>query len=135
MRCLLLLLVLAGSSGALLAQVRFAPTSNPQERSRQTELAGLLSRSVPYLAPDTYAVWWDEVVEICQCEPKVRSDDLNWRKMVDAAQHERGAFWGGVNVMFIMGDDINDRLVIRHEMLHAVLGGDPDHRAKAWKRL
>lgn len=134
MRSLVLLVALAFAP-VLRAQVSFTPAASSHEKRLQRELNNLIQQSTPYLAPDDYQQWWSQVDSVCGCEPLVQLEQLQWRKMFSTVTSERGAFWGTINVMFIHDADIYSAKVIRHEMLHAMLNGDPDHRHPAWKKL
>lgn len=131
MRYLLLLLLLVQPLGAQ----TFVPASSRDDRAKQVKLANLLRESVPYAAPEMYQTWWDETRIVCDCSPRVQFTDLQWRSLVGSDLHERGEYWTGIDVVFVLSADTRNPDVIRHEMLHAMLGGDEGHKNKAWRRF
>src|ERR1051326_269860 len=98
----------------------------------------LAAKSTLYAAPPEYEKWWSEVVKDCGCEPQVRLSDIWWMQVnaatFDCIEHDgcHGSYWPDMTSAFIRHDDIHHAMIVKHEMLHAILGGDPQHAHKAW---
>ena len=104
-------------------------------QARERQLHDLIALSVPYSAPPQYDQWWTETRALCNCTPKVQLADLQWRLMADSKPHDRGSYWTGVDVVFMEPPDDRNPDVVKHEMLHAMLGGDPDHTNAVWRHF
>jgi hypothetical protein len=87
--------------------------------------------------PDSYADWWQNTQ---QCAG--RQGDLSrisWFMVPDHASflYENakydGYWWNGVHWILLAGEKVNDPLIVRHEMLHELLGRG-DHPADYFQR-
>lgn len=132
---LVYLLGMVACAPAARGPVRFTPATTSREWSSQQRLTSLLRASTPYAPLDSYGAWWNEVRVICECKPKLQLDALQWRSIVSTGLYERGEYWGGIDVVFILSADTHTPSVVQHEMLHAMLGGDESHQHRAWRRL
>jgi hypothetical protein len=95
--------------------------------------------STTYVPPPEYAVWWQAVVAECDCTPAVELSAIAWQR-VDAATFEcanglrcHGYYIPSLVQAFIVAGDVDREVVVKHEMRHAILGGDPEHRHPSWR--
>jgi len=99
----------------------------------------LVQSSVPYVPPAAYTAWWADVVRDCNCTPKVELTSIWWERVdrpsFDCIEHDRcrGSYIPDLNAAFIAAPDTLREIIVKHEMRHAVLGGDPTHRALLWR--
>jgi hypothetical protein len=124
LRSLVLLAVTA--AGALLAAPRLRAQQQPT-----ASMAWAVSThraSTWFAAPPEYRGWWDDLVAACECKPAVSFDLVAFQRLpgntfaCDDRHRCYGAFVQGYNVLFIAAAHLRDRLVVEHEMLHAILG-------------
>lgn len=98
---------------------------------------------VPVTPPKVYAKWWRQVVRDCHCTPAVPFERLSWFSVKGHSfpcikDDCVGAFvWNdsaGVPPTILLAKwATGDPRIVRHEMLHAVLGGDLTHRNPLWR--
>lgn len=93
----------------------------------------LLDGAVPFSAPTEYRSWWAST-EACSGRTG-DFESIEWYTVPGASMDtdigEKVGFWArhdGLSTITIAGDYLDHELVIRHEMLHELLGrdGHPD---------
>ena len=82
--------------------------------------------------PPAYTLWWPETE---QCSS--RSGDFGRVSWYETAFFADGVFtklgeWNSRREITIVTSAIMDRQVVRHEILHDLLGGDGDHEDRSW---
>ena len=88
-----------------------------------------LQRFVP---PEGYRGWW-ETVEACSS----RSGDFDLVRWCQAdvmviGGKDGSGFWEPPHDITVVNTAKGNASVVRHEMLHDLLRGDPDHEDEAW---
>ncbi len=87
-----------------------------------------------FVPPEEYRTWW-ETVEACSS----RSGDFELVRWFQADGIViRGkvvlGFWESPHDITVVKTVKEEAFVVRHEMLHDLLRGDPDHEHRAWSR-
>jgi hypothetical protein len=83
--------------------------------------------------PDSYADWWKATQECAGIQGDLSR--ITWFVIPGHASflYENGKYdgywWNGVHWILLAGEKVNDPLIVRHEMLHELLGRG-DHPAE-----
>ena len=99
----------------------------------------LEATSTLYLAPAEYAKWWQEVVAECACVPAIDLSSIAWLRVhaptFECADMLRcyGYYVPSLGEAFVVAADTLRASTIKHEMRHAILGGDPLHQHPSWR--
>jgi hypothetical protein len=92
----------------------------------------------PLVPPPPYSAWWAEVAASCDCTPATTLSAIAWYVVPGETFTYRGmqsaAAWDEDNLIVLARRWRDSKAVVQHEMLHAILGGDPQHRHAAWLR-
>jgi len=114
------------------------PTLGAAQSLEQRWLA-LQNTSASYEPPPEYAGWWQAVVAECDCIPAVELPTIAWQR-VDATTFEcvvglrcRGYYIPSLAQAFVVSADTLRESTVKHEMRHAILGGDPEHQHPSWR--
>ena len=88
----------------------------------------------PLVPLQEYRGWW-EIVEACSS----RSGDFDLVRWYEASGIVvRGevalGLWEPPHDITVVNTVKENAFIVRHEMLHDILGGDPDHKDEAWLR-
>jgi hypothetical protein len=86
----------------------------------------------PFAPLPVYAEWWSQLQV---CSARVASmDRIEWF-MADGLT-QNGALvlgkWEEPHRITVLANQIESESVVKHEMLHDLLNGDPDHQGPAW---
>lgn len=86
----------------------------------------------PFSPPEDYAAWW-EATETCS-ELAGDFEALEWFLATWITQDGSIAYgaWRPPHRIVIVRGYEDDELIVRHEMLHDLLSGDPDHSSPLW---
>ena len=122
-----LLLVLA----SILGVACFASPAYGQKQSREAEyrqeLVVWLSTTQPIATPAEWRVWWDSLTTECECHPAVAFEQLHISILprtfkVPRSMREVAGAWIGAGYVVFAQDFLTDPRVVKHEMLHVMLG-------------
>lgn len=115
--------------------------SAAQAQRMERHWQALEATSTLYEAPAEYAKWWQDVLAECGCTPAIVDlASIAWQRVptvtFECADGLRcyGYYIPSLAEAFIGAADTLRQSTIKHEMLHAVLGGDPEHRHRSWHR-
>jgi hypothetical protein len=116
---------------AVVAGCRETPLAPPLTPPELPEAAEALT------PPASYAEWW-QATEQCA---GLRGDlsRLTWfdlpgrTSFVYGSAQYNGYWWNGVHWILLAGEKVNDPFIVRHEMLHELLGRG-DHPAEYFQR-
>lgn len=116
---------------ALAPACREMPLAPPLNRPELPAAAEALTQ------PDNYRDWW-QATEQCA---GLRGDlsRLTWFELPGRTSFVYGGaqynayWWNGVHWILLAGEKVNDPLIVRHEMLHELLGRG-DHPAEYFQR-
>jgi hypothetical protein len=125
--------------GTIVTILLLSTLASPSTAQREQHVANrrdvewLFKNSPQYVAPVQYDVWWDELVLACGCTPVTISASIVWRdapsrgfacpvgEAMDANTLCVGQ-WLNSGDIFIATRYRLDERVVKHEMLHAILG-------------
>lgn len=82
--------------------------------------------------PTSYRAWW-AATETCSGRSG-RVERIEWFLATSIVSNGALAFgaWTPPHQIVIVSGFENDETIVRHEMLHDLLDGDSEHRARAW---
>jgi len=100
----------------------------------------LVARARHVTPAPAYARWWQELVVACDCTPVVSFEAVVWYVMPGGPfPCGAGPTCDGLTTpkaQIVLASSERDReRVVKHEMVHAVLGGDGEHRHPLWRSL
>jgi len=105
-----------------------------QPRADHAEVAWLFQNSPQYLPPVQYERWYDELVAAAGTEPNTTFEALIWHAAprngfgCQGSRETCQGQWLDTGDIFIATRWVDDERVVKHEMLHAILGRG-DHPA------
>lgn len=87
---------------------------------------------VPFSPPESYVAWW-EATEACS-ELAGDFEAIEWFLATWITSNGSIAYgaWRSPHRIVIVRGYQDDELTVRHEMLHDLLSGDPDHSSPQW---
>lgn len=91
-----------------------------------------ISNPRPFAPPVSYAQWWSDVQSCAAREG--RMDRIEWFVAEDLTQNGRLVLgrWEEPHRITILAGYTEAEAIVKHEMLHDLLNGDPDHTDAAW---
>lgn len=93
-----------------------------------------VSNKTPLAPLEVYASWW-AATEACS-DLQGDMERITWYTATGITGDGKlasGRWSEPHDIILVLGYEETERIV-RHEMLHDLLGGDPDHTASAWQR-
>jgi hypothetical protein len=93
----------------------------------------------PLTPPPEYRTWWQDVAAHCDCDPATTFEHLLWYEVPGetfacGGPDRCAAGRDADDIILLAHRWVRSVAVVQHEMLHALLGGDPQHRHHAWLR-
>lgn len=92
-----------------------------------------VTNKTPFTPPAEYADWWAETEACSGLDGDM--DRVAWytaTSITGDGKIASGRWSPPHDVVLVLGYE-DDGMIVRHEMLHDLLGGDPDHTASAWE--
>lgn len=136
MRTMLLLTVVALAARGTAQAQTLARTQVEQRRALANAYRSAELLSPP---PDSFRVWWNEVLASCtSCEPAFAFDDVSWFTLPGftvpcVSGRCAGTFDLDGGTVLLAERRITDKATVQHEMVHMVLGWDPEHQHYIWR--
>lgn len=86
----------------------------------------------PFVPPASYVAWW-QAVETCSAQTGELAR-IEWFIADGLSENGRlvRARWEAPHRITLLANETDTEDVVKHEMLHDLLGGDPDHAGPAW---
>lgn len=93
-----------------------------------TEIDGRL----PYAALPEYAGWWDATEACSGIEGELSAIEWILTRRIQVGGTMAFGLWRPPHEIVIVQGFQDNEFTVRHEMLHDLLRGDPDHGSSAW---
>jgi len=123
----ILLLVLTAMGLACTTLHAQAQKRSARDEAYVQELVQWLNTQTPINTPDAWRGIWDSLTVECECTPAVSFEQLHaftspTTFKVPRSMNEVAGAWLGAGYVVFAADFLTDRRVIKHELLHVMLG-------------
>lgn len=98
----------------------------------------MVARATPTTPGRAYGQWWTQLVVLCDCNAHARFEEVTWYVILgDAFPCSEREYCSGVtdqrqHIIILADGYRTSERAVKHEMLHAILGGDAEHRHPLW---
>lgn len=87
---------------------------------------------VPFTPPADYVEWWEATTACSELAGDFEAIEWHLASWITRNGSIAYGLWRPPHEILIVRGFEDDRFTVRHEMLHDLLSGDPDHASAEW---